>query len=69
MKQSLERLPSLAELEAEVLEEGREWMRRRLQQKLQALAERHGEVFPPQRSTTASSPPPPDANAHRRRGG
>jgi hypothetical protein len=67
MKHRPSRIPSLAELEAEVLEEGREWMRRRLQQKLQALAEEHGEVFPPQQSTTAPSAPTPDAAADGRR--
>jgi hypothetical protein len=38
---------TLKELEAEVLAEGREWTRRRLQQRLQAQAEKAGAVFPP----------------------
>ena len=38
---------SLKELEAEVLAEGREWTRQRLQQRLQAQAEEAGAVFPP----------------------
>ena len=38
---------SLKELEAEVLAEGREWTRQRLQQRLQAQAEKAGAVFPP----------------------
>lgn len=38
---------SLKELEAEVLTEGREWTRQRLQQRLQARAEEAGAVFPP----------------------
>lgn len=39
---------SLREMEEEVLEEGREWMRQRLEKKLQEEANRHGGVFPPQ---------------------
>ncbi len=39
---------SLREIELEVLAEGREWMRRRLEEKLQQEAERDGRVFPPQ---------------------
>jgi hypothetical protein len=39
---------SLREIELEVLEEGREWTRQRLEQKLQAETDRHGGVFPPQ---------------------
>ena len=38
---------SLKELEAEVLAEGREWTRQRLQQRLQAQAEEASAVFPP----------------------
>lgn len=39
---------SLREIELEVLTEGREWMRQRLEQKLQHEADRQGGVFPPQ---------------------
>ena len=46
---------SLREIEMEVLEEGREWTRRRLEQKLQEEANRQGGVFPPQRPK--GSPP------------
>jgi len=46
---------SLRELEMEVLEEGREWMRQRLEEKLQQEAIRQGGVFPPQRK---KGPPP-----------
>jgi hypothetical protein len=45
---------SLKELEAEVLAEGREWTRQRLQQRLQAQAEEAGAVFPP--PTTPATP-------------
>lgn len=47
---------SLKELEAEVLAEGREWTRQRLQQRLQAQAEEASAVFPPQAAPAA----PPD---------
>lgn len=46
---------SLKALEAEVLAEGREWTRQRLQQRLQAQAEEAGAVFPPL-ATAATSP-------------
>jgi hypothetical protein len=47
---------SLREIELEVLEEGREWTRRRLEQRLQQEADRQGGIFPPQRSKGPSSP-------------
>jgi len=58
---------SLREIELEVLAEGREWTRRRLEQKLQEEADRQGGVFPPQRTKGASSAKRTDATAHRRR--
>jgi hypothetical protein len=45
----------LSEIELEVLAEGREWMRRRLEEKLQQEAERDGRVFPPQRTKRQAS--------------
>jgi hypothetical protein len=39
--------PTLAEIEEEVLAEGREWTRQRLQQKLQERADRISQFFPP----------------------
>jgi hypothetical protein len=60
---------SLREIEMEVEAEGREWTRQRLQQRLQAEADRHGGVFPPQRPAAGTSTQAPDADAHRRRGG
>jgi hypothetical protein len=50
---------SLKELEAEVLAEGREWTRQRLQQRLQAQAEEAGAVSPP-----AATPATPTDIAH-----
>lgn len=43
----LKALPTLADLEREVLAECREWGRQRLEQRLQELADQTGEVFPP----------------------
>ena len=63
-------VPSLRAMELEVQAEGREWMRRRLEQKLQAQADRHGGGFPPERTQGASSAAGADAPAQRvRRGG
>jgi hypothetical protein len=61
---------SLRDLELEVEAEGREWMRQRLEQKLQAEATRHGGFFPPQPTPGAAPAAAADASAHRlRRGG
>jgi hypothetical protein len=57
----------LREIEQEVEAEGREWMRQRLQEKLQAEADRHGEVFPPQRAAGSASAAPGNASARGRR--
>jgi hypothetical protein len=55
----------LREMELEVEAEGREWMRRRLEEKLQTQAQEHGAVFPPERTQSASSAAGNDAAAHR----
>jgi len=60
---------SLREMEWEVEQEGREWMRRRLEEKLQAEATRHGGVFPPERPPSAPSPAGAHAVADRVRDG
>jgi hypothetical protein len=60
---------ALRDLELEVEAEGREWMRRRLQQKLQAQVEEQGAIFPPRRAKSASSPAGEDAPAQRLRSG
>jgi len=39
---------TLREIEMEVMAEGREWTRKRLQQRLQEEADRQGGVFPPE---------------------
>jgi hypothetical protein len=58
---------SLRELEDEVLAEGQEWMRQRLQQKLQQEADRLGRVFPPESTSPPPRPRADHAPAHRRR--
>lgn len=60
---------SLRDIELEVLEEGREWTRRRLEQRLQQEADRQGGIFPPQRSQGTSPKKRGDESAHGRRGG
>jgi len=60
-------LRSLAQIEAEVLDEGREWTRRRLQQKLQEQTDRAGRVFPPKPKADVARTPPAPASAHQRR--
>jgi hypothetical protein len=52
----------------EVLAEGRDWMRQRLERKLQEEATRQGGVFPPKRSKGATSAKRAGATAHRRGG-
>ena len=60
---------SLRDIELEVLEEGREWTRRRLEQRLQQEADRQGGVFPPQRSKGTSPEKRSDESTHGRRRG
>ena len=55
---------TLREMEVETEAEGREWMRRRLEEKVQAEANRHGGVFPPERAQGVASPAAKDASAH-----
>src|ERR1700690_1688176 len=57
-------LPSLADIEREVVAESREWGRQRLEERLQKLAEEHGKVFPPK----ATSEQAPDVAQRVRRG-
>jgi hypothetical protein len=53
----------LREIEQEVMAEGREWTRKRLQQRLQEEADRHGGVFPPESQRGGASAEPSDAAA------
>jgi len=63
MKPTSKSLPSLADIEREVVAESREWGRQRLEERLQKLAEEHGEVFPPK----ATAPQEPYAPKRVRR--
>jgi hypothetical protein len=58
---------SLRDIEMEVLAEGREWTRQRLETKLQEEADRHGGVFPPKRKQGAASAEGADAPARGQR--
>jgi len=60
---------ALRDMELEVEAEGREWMRRRLEQKLQAQVEEQGAIFPPERKKSTSSAAGDDATAQRVRDG
>ena len=55
MSDQAPRSRTLREIEEEVLAEGREWMRQRLQERLEQEAARDGRVFPPK---PAKSPTP-----------
>jgi hypothetical protein len=58
---------TLRDIELEVLAEGREWTRRRLEQRLQEEADRQGGVFPPQREEGSSSAQANDGATNRSR--
>ena len=58
-----ERPRSLHEIEMEVMAEGREWTRKRLQQRLQEAADQHGGVFPPEPKQGGASAAAPAAAA------
>ena len=49
--------PSLAEIEREVIAESREWGRKRLEERLQELAEEQGEVFSPRAAQASKTQP------------
>ncbi len=65
MNSENEKFPTLRELGNEVLAEGREWMRQRLEQKLQEQANRRGSVFPPKPKSGVASAQKTPASAHR----
>lgn len=68
MSDKPQRARTLREIELEVLGEGREWMRQRLQDKLQQEAEREGRIFPPQPTKSQTPAHGMDAAPDRRRG-
>jgi hypothetical protein len=55
MSETMPSEPTLAQIEEEVLAEGREWMRQRLQQKLQERADRISQPFPPRGTAIGSA--------------
>lgn len=67
MNQASNRGRSLREIEMEVLAEGQEWMRQRLEQKLQEEADRQGGVFPPEQPKSSAPAKARDDGAQRRR--
>lgn len=69
MNTESERPRSLREIELEVMAEGREWTRKRLQQQLQEEADRQGGVFPPEPERGGASAQSSDAAANRSRSG
>jgi hypothetical protein len=56
MKTPKKPFPSLAEVEGEVIAESREWGRKRLEERLQELANQQGETFPSGSASAESSP-------------
>jgi hypothetical protein len=66
MKTPEESEPSLAQIEAEVMAEGREWTRKRMEERLQQLAEVQGEVFPPKPKAADPSARLSVSSGHRR---
>ena len=68
MKPEKKRMLSLKEVEAQVLAEGREWTRQRLEQRLQEQAREAGALFPPAPAAGSPTDPPHGSRArHRRR--
>jgi len=68
MSDQAQRSCSLREIELEVEAEGREWTRRRLEERLQQEADRDGKVFPPQRKKSQTSANRMDGAKNRHRG-
>ena len=58
--------PPLAQIEAEVMAEGREWTRKRMAARLQELADTRGEVFPPKPKPADPSARAAVSSGHRR---
>lgn len=69
MNKDQKKFRSLAEIEEEVLAEGQEWMRQRLQDKLQEQARQIGAPFPPRQSSASTSPKAHTETAHPSRRG
>jgi hypothetical protein len=69
MSDQPKRQHTLRAIELEVEAEGREWMRRRLEAKLQKEADRESAVFPPQPPKGSPSAPKGAGANHGRRPG
>ena len=69
MKKHKRSVSPLAMVEMEVLEEGREWMRRRMQEKLQRLADEQGAVSPPEQPAAQEHEDAPGSDTDERRRG
>lgn len=67
MQQNAPKRSPLAEVEREVLAEGQEWMRQRLEHKLAELARKQGKLSPPKRPGDHPGAPVQDSPAHVRR--
>ena len=64
MNKEKKKFRSLAEIEEEVLAEGQEWMRQRLQEKLQEQANEIGAPFPPRQPSAGAPAKAPVGTAH-----
>ena len=51
------KIPNLAEIEREVIAESREWGRKRLEERLQQLADEQSKVFPPSAAQASKAEP------------
>jgi hypothetical protein len=60
--------PSLAEIEREVIAESREWGRKRLEERLQELADQQGEAFPPRAAKASKAHPAKRTGKHQAKG-
>ena len=64
MKKPMRAVSPLAEVEMETLEEGREWTRRRLERKLQQMAQGQGAISPPEPARAPERQTPRDDHSH-----
>ena len=60
--------PSLAQIEREVIAESREWGRKRLEERLQELADEQGEAFPPRAAQASKAQPAKRTGKHKSKG-
>lgn len=69
MMESAKKRSPLAEVERETWDEAMDWMRERLEKKLQAMADRDSAISPPQRAGVGSQASETDSSEDRRRRG